>query len=193
MKMSKRLSLVAAALAVQLGAVGAEIDAVALQPPLATETLRCTEHYVGQLQGLGDELGTDCAIARVVEVHGRSRMRDYEGDGSRNDHWYSWMKPVLAPCDGSISKVYINSKVNEPGVIGSPPASYVVVDCTNDVHVILVHIQQPDVREGDRIVAGHTIATVESSGMSRSPHILVGAWRGKTPLQLRWDQREMGE
>ena len=43
--------------------------------------------------------------------------------------------------------------------------------------------------EGDTVRAGQFVARVGNNGYGRSPHIHVGAWKGQTPYQIRWDLR----
>ena len=64
-------------------ASAAEISSV-LAHPIFGEIYACTEHWQGNLKGLGDELGTDCFIERMVEVNGRRWLRSYHGDGMKN-------------------------------------------------------------------------------------------------------------
>ncbi len=53
---------------------------------------------------------------------GRLWMRSHRGDGRRNEDWFGWRADVLSPCTCEVVKVTINSIVNEPGVLGKPPA-----------------------------------------------------------------------
>ena len=48
------------------------------------------------------------------------------------------------------------------------------------------------VKEGDTVKAGDIVAKVGNNGFSRNPHIHVGAWKGNTPLQIRFDLKTMG-
>jgi len=43
------------------------------------------------------------------------------------------------------------------------------------------------VRLGDRVSVGQVVALDGNNGSARNPHVHVGAYRGKTPLQIRWD------
>lgn len=62
----------------------AEISSVLAQP-IFGEIYACTENWQGNLKGLGDELGTDCFIERMVEANGRKWLRSYAGDGTKNE------------------------------------------------------------------------------------------------------------
>lgn len=168
------------------------IEAV-VAPPIFAQTFECTEHYEGQLQGLGDELGTDCTIVNLVEDHGRTWLRAYRGDGRRNEDWFGWQADVLSPCDCTIDKININPVTNSPGQMGKPPASWIMLVRDDGVHFMLGHVQALQVKIGDRVHLQQVIAKVGNNGFARAPHIHVGAWRDTTPLQIRWDQRFFGD
>jgi hypothetical protein len=162
----------------------AGIEALVLHPPYA-EYFTCSEHYEGQLSGLGDALGADCSI-----VEGGSTRR---GDGARNEDYYGWNKEVLAPFDAIVERVRVNDVVNTPGTMGSTPSAMVVFRRADDVRVTYAHIQAILVREGDSVSAGQPFARVGNNGYARGPHTHIGAWRDETPLQIRWDLRAMAE
>lgn len=166
------------------------IDAVVLAPPYA-EAYQCSEHWEGQLAYPGDALGQDCLIVGGVEGEaGFGRL--YRTDGARNEDWYGWGAKVLAPFDGTIVKVSINPVVNDPGSMGKPPASIIIFQRADGVKVMFAHVAAVMVKEGEHVVAGQQVAVVGNNGFSRSPHIHIGAWRDKTPLQIRWNLRAMG-
>lgn len=167
-----------------------EIEAVLAHPPFGVYYI-CGEHAQGQLEHQGDALGTDCMIAELVTVDGRTWPRLYAGDGTSNDQWFSWRAPVHSPCDCEVVRVNDNPVVNEPGVLGEPPASFVILRRDDGVQFLLAHIQEPSVEVGSRVKYGQAIALVGNNGYGRNPHVHVGAWKGKTALQLRWDQRFM--
>ena len=159
--------------------------------PLFSEYYSCTEHAAGQLQGLGDELGTDCYVQRLMELQGRTWLRAYRNEGLKNEDWFGWGADVLAPCTGTIKAIRENKVTNEPGILGKPPASWVEVSCADGVHFIVAHVAGPAVAVGDGVHAGQKIAQVGNNGMSRHPHVHLGAWKGKVPLQIRFDQTKM--
>ena len=43
------------------------------------------------------------------------------------------------------------------------------------------------VKRGDPVVRGQVLGEGGNNGFGRAPHIHAGAWRGTTPLQIRWD------
>lgn len=166
------------------------IDAVVAHPVFAT-LYSCSEHAYGELKGLGDELGSDCVVEKFVDDHGRIWLRPYKLDGRKNEDWYGWNADVLAPCAGQVIDIRENKVTNQPGILGKPPASSIHVGCDDGVHFVLAHIASPRVKVGDHVDAGQKIAQVGNNGMSRHPHIHIGAWRDKTALQIRFDQKQM--
>lgn len=169
-----------------------EIEVV-LVHPIYRGYFLCSEHYAGQFTSLGDALGTDCMIGDLDELGGRMFLRTYLRDGARNGDWYGWNAEVDSPCDCTVQNLRINSHVNEPGEMGDKPSSAIELVRADGVHFVLAHIQSPTVKVGDVVSAGQAIARVGNNGFARNPHVHIGAWRGDTPLQIRWDQREMGE
>ena len=163
-----------------------EIDLV-LAHPLFRLAYSCSEHATDQLPYLGDNLGTDCTILQMVEQDGRAWFGYHVNDGLRNEDWFSWGEDVLAPCDCEVSQIIINPDTNQPGVLGKPPASYVVLKQSDGIHFLIAHIRNPVVSIGDTVSSGQKIAIVGNNGFSRNPHIHMGAWIGESPLQIRFD------
>jgi murein DD-endopeptidase MepM/ murein hydrolase activator NlpD len=60
------------------------------------------------------------------------------------------------------------------------------------VHFVLAHIDAPQIQVGDQVSAGQVIARVGNNGYSRHPHTHVGAWKGQTALQVRFDLTALG-
>ena len=113
----------------------------------------------------------------------------YRGDGSRNEDWYGWGRDVLSPCSCEVVKVTLNELTNEPGITGEPPATFVVLRRADEVHFLLAHLDELEVEEGAQVAPGRKLGVVGNNGYSRTPHIHIGAWRGETPLQIRFDLR----
>lgn len=169
------------------------IEFVTIHPLFAAESM-CSEHWEGQLKYPGDDLGADCVVFGGLPADGKSGfMRPFKTDGKTNEDWYGWMEPVLAPVDGVVERININSSVNKPGEMGKPPASFVIFKREDGTRVLLAHVAEIMVKVGDRVTAGQPFAKVGNNGYSRSPHIHVGAWREKIPLQIRFDLRAAGK
>ena len=166
------------------------IELVLIHPPFL-ESFNCTEHWEGQLPYLGDALGTDCVVATMVEEDDRQWMRAHEGAGLNNEDWFGYGADVLAPCDCTVVKVQVNATENLPGVLGEPPATFIVFRRADNTSILIAHLKDLQVAEGDEVIAGEVVATVGNNGFSRQPHIHIGAWRDETALQIRFDQTRM--
>ena len=57
----------------------------------------------------------------------------------------------------------------------------------NGLKLIYAHVQNIMVEKGDHVEAGEVVAKVGNNGNSRAPHVHVGAWKNKTPLQIQVD------
>lgn len=163
------------------------IEAVLAHPVYATD-YTCSEHAAGELQGMGDELGQDCVIQAFVKYKGRLFMRSFRNEGLRNEDWYGWNQPVLSPCDCTVAAIHINPVTNRPGIVGKPPSTSIRLQRADGVMFLVAHVQSLKVKEGDTVRAGQPIGQVGNNGFARIPHVHIGAWRGTTPLQIRWDQ-----
>ncbi len=189
------LAASAQAQALEPAAPPAPSDAIgfALIHPLFNADYMCSEHYEGQLKYPGDDLGADCIVTGGLsadESSGFSKV--YKTDGKTNEDWYGWKEPVLAPITGTLARIHINPIVNKPGEMGKPPASFVIFKHDDGLMVLVAHVADVTVKEGDKVTAGQPFAKVGNNGFSRSPHIHIGAWRVKTPLQIRFDLRAKG-
>lgn len=164
----------------------------ALAHPIYRQYFVCGEHAAGELQGVGDALGTDCVVKKVESIDGRLWARAYVGDGHRNEDWYGWGVDVLSPCDCEVVRTSLNDTTNSPGILGKPPASSITLKRDDGVHFLLAHLNAPSVHVGQRVRAGANVATVGNNGYSRHPHIHVAAWKGEQPLQVRFDLNALG-
>ena len=147
----------------------------------------CNEHFYGQFTGPGDALGVDCFILQLKEKDGRKFPRPYAKDGLVNEDWFGWKQPVLAPISGLIISININSITNSPGILGDGIATYVMVRGEGGRHVVLAHLRELRVKEGDTVEEGEVIGLVGNNGKSRLPHVHLGAWVGSEPYQVRFD------
>lgn len=160
--------------------------------PVYREHFVCSEHADGSMEYAGDALGTDCMVMGGLDRRqGVAFGRLFRTDGKANEDWYGWGVDVLAPFDGKIRAVLANHGVNTPGTFGRPPAGMILFERDDGVVVVYAHVAAIKVKAGDSISAGQAVASVGNNGVSRSPHIHVGAYRGDLPLQVRWDLRAM--
>ncbi|MBQ4829996.1 M23 family metallopeptidase [Alteromonas sp. CI.11.F.A3] len=153
------------------------------------ETFACTEHWDGQFKYAGDALGTDCVIGGWYEDDKRLFQRSFINSGFENEDWFGFKKNVLAPCDCTVTKIHLNPITNQPGVMTPGRASSITFKTKDGLSVILAHIREIDVKEGEIVKRGTVVAKVGNNGYSRNPHIHIGAWdkEGK-PIQIQFDQ-----
>jgi len=194
----QRLLALCGALALAPAAFPATLATEAPEPrevtthPIFREPFSCSQHWEGNLAMSGDALGSDCVIQRMVERDGRRWMRAHSGEGLQNEDWFGWGQEVLSPCDCEVLKTRENGVVNTVGVLGKPPATAVMLKRDDGVFFAVAHLQGLRVKPGERVAAGAVLGTVGNNGMSRHPHIHIGAWRGQEALQIRFDLRAMG-
>jgi Peptidase family M23 len=178
--MKKTILLFIAALLFATPVSATEIATVLAQP-IFRQIYSCTEHWQGNLKGLGDELGTDCSIQKLVQANGRTWLRAYAGNGHKNSDWYGWGQDVLSPCSCEVVKISQNPAVNRPGIPGKPPATFLELKREDGVFFLLAHVANIRVTVGEQLRAGQLVGQVGNNGYSRHPHIHIGAWKGEQP------------
>ena len=120
-----------------------------------------------------------------------SAGRMYRGDGARNEDWYSWNAPVLAPGAGTVVAAESGEADWEVGrtslpdsvVLARPLAlfgNYVVIDHGNGEFSLLAHMQRGSltVRKGDRVRQGQQVGRVGFSGSVYTVHTHYQLQRG---------------
>jgi hypothetical protein len=154
--------------------------------PLFYQRFACTEHVNGELSDLGDALGSDCLVLGGMGAP-KGMIRFYKTNGANNEDWYSWHVEVHAPFDGVVMEIGINGITNTPGNAGQPPPGYIKFHRADGVVVVYAHLDDIRVHQGDHVGVGQVVALDGNNGTAKNPHVHVGAYRGKTPLQIRWD------
>ena len=180
-------AIVLAALVTALGhaADDAPIESVVIAP-LFYQRFACTEHVNGELSDLGDALGSDCLVLGGIGDP-QGFLRFYKTNGATNEDWFGWHVEVHAPFDGVVTEVRINHVTNTPGKPGEPPPGFIRFQRADGVVVVYAHLDDIRVHQSDHVTAGQVVALDGNNGTARSPHVHVGAYLGKTPLQIRWD------
>lgn len=175
------------------GTLPATIESVEIHP-IAAADLTCSTHSVhqGDPLFLGDALGSDCTVVRRDGGPAKRFAHTHEGDGSKNEDWFGWGETLLAPFDGVVVSVHLNETTNRPGERGQGPASSIVFERKDGVRVLYGHIDDPQVARGDSVTAGQPVARIGNNGFSWFPHTHLGAWKGREPLQIRFDPRALG-
>lgn len=65
--------------------------------------------------------------------------------------------------------------------------------CMRRCAVHVARVANIRVKAGDQVTAGQPMAKVGNNGMSRHPHIHIGAWKGEEAMQIRFDLAAMAE
>jgi hypothetical protein len=147
------------------------------------------DHEVGFSTYLGDALGRDF----VVVSFRNGFINIFENEGLRNEDWFGWRADVLAPVNGIVKEIYINSVTNTPGIQNPGKASVIIIERDDGVNVALAHIREPQIEVGDHVVQGQIIAKVGNDGWARCPHIHMGAWLDEEPLEIEIDRQLLAD
>lgn len=101
--------------------------------------------------------------------------RTYAGDRSRNESYFCFGLPILAPADGRVVAARDGIDDNVPGRVSSaePAGNHVVIDHGNDEFSFLAHLRKGSVavRAGDEVLAGAPLGRCGNSGSSTEPHL----------------------
>jgi murein DD-endopeptidase MepM/ murein hydrolase activator NlpD len=155
--------------------------------PLTHRPFVCLEHPLGQLKKLGDALGSDCVIIGFGSGARARFPMFYRGSGISNPDWIGWRADVLAPVDGVIDSINVNSVTNNPGTLGKERASVIIFRRADGLRVLYAHVQDIIVEVGDTVRAGQRVARVGNNGPAYFPHTHIGAYQGGHPLQIIFD------
>lgn len=104
----------------------------------------------------------------------------YRGDGTRNEEYWVWRQPVLAPAAGTVVATLDGLPDNTPLVTNPnahPAGNHVVLQTGPDEYVFLAHLGPGtlQVAEGDTVDTGDVIGLVGNSGNSTAPHLHIHA------------------
>lgn len=161
-------------------------QSVLIHPPVdvgeKSLSLSTREHTYRSHLRLGDQLARDFTVQRVGE-DGIPRAYRPGSNGERNEDWYAWREDVLAPFDGTVTRVVQPDTVNVPGTMnGDAQPGLIFFENGEGVTVLYVHVREIGVEEGHSVGAGEVVAKVGNNANSRAPHVHVGAWEGDASL-----------
>lgn len=99
----------------------------------------------------------------------------HRGDGSDNQHYYAFGRPIVAPAGGTVVSVENRVPDNRPGVMNpiQPLGNHVVIDHGNGEYSFMAHFQRGTVlvRAGEVVLRGQVLARCGNSGNSSEPHL----------------------
>lgn len=98
-----------------------------------------------------------------------------EGNGTRNDQYYCWGKPVVAPAEGKVVIVENTVSDNAPGAVDPKKlyGNHVVIDHGNREYSLLAHLMKGSVvvKVGEKVASGQLLGKTGNSGVSTEPHL----------------------
>lgn len=104
-----------------------------------------------------------------------SRGRSFEGRGQRNEDYFAWRQPVVAPGSGTVVVAQDGVADNAPNRPqgGNLYGNFIVIDHGTGEYSLLAHLARGSVtvEVGERVSAGQPLARVGNSGMSTEPHL----------------------
>ena len=99
----------------------------------------------------------------------------YRGDGARNEDYYCFGAPVLAPGDGVVAAAMDGVPDQTPGELNPDEVmgNHVIIDHGHGEFSFLAHLQEESVRvrPGATVTAGDVIGACGNSGNSSEPHL----------------------
>lgn len=130
------------------------------------DTLNVNHHADSSSQAFGIDFS---------RVGGKYRRELFRTDGARNDDFYAWSEPVLAPVNGEIIDVVDGFPDNDPGVRDEENAAgnHVTIRTDDNLYVFLAHFRRDSitVRPGEKVRQGQQLGACGNSGNSSYPHI----------------------
>jgi len=101
--------------------------------------------------------------------------RPFSGDGSKNEQFYCYGQPVLAPADGTVVQVTDTYADNVPGRPEDvlPSGNRVLISHGNQEYSLLTHLKQNSlkVKQGAKVKQGDQVGECGNSGASAAPHL----------------------
>ncbi|WMJ67923.1 M23 family metallopeptidase [Stenotrophomonas sp. 24(2023)] len=101
--------------------------------------------------------------------------RSHSGDGKRNEDYFCFGTPLLAPADGTVVEVVEGIADNVPGQMNARQATgnRVIIDHGNNEYSLLAHLRNGSVQvaRGDVVRAGARLGECGNSGNSSEPHL----------------------
>jgi len=103
------------------------------------------------------------------------KARSFTGTGDKNDDYYCFGLPVVAPAAGIVVGVAGDLPDNTPGIMSpqQPLGNHVILDHGNGEFSFLAHLKQGSVRVslGERVDRGTLLGACGNSGNSSEPHL----------------------
>lgn len=112
--------------------------------------------------------------------------RTHAGDGARNEDYYCWERPILAPAPASVVQAVDGVHDNVPGQMnpGQPFGNMVTLDFGGGEFGVFCHFRQGSVAVavGDTVQRGELLGLCGNSGNSSEPHLHFHLQDGAAPF-----------
>ncbi len=99
----------------------------------------------------------------------------YSGDGTKNENYYCFGLPILAPGAGTVLETENNVEDNIPGKMNpsQPMGNYVIIDHGNSEFSFLAHFKNGSivVKPGDKVKSRQLLGSCGNSGNSSEAHL----------------------
>lgn len=99
----------------------------------------------------------------------------YRGDGKKNEDYYCWGQPVVAPAAATVVTAFDGAPDNAPGVMdpANKAGNHVVLDFGNGEYALLGHLQNGSlsVKAGEQVKVGQRLGLTGNSGNTSEPHL----------------------
>jgi Peptidase family M23 len=107
----------------------------------------------------------------LIKRNGQTHL----GDGKRNEEYFAFSKPILAPADARIVSSLNDVPDNTPGEMNprQPAGNHVWLDFGNGEFALLAHFKQGSVlvKTGQQVKAGDRLGLCGNSGNSSEAHL----------------------
>lgn len=101
--------------------------------------------------------------------------RPFSGDGSKNEQFYCYGQPVVAPADGTVVMIKDSFADNVPGRPEEvlPGGNRVLIYHGHQEYSLLMHLKQNSikVKNGAKVKQGDVVGECGNSGSSPAPHL----------------------
>lgn len=117
----------------------------------------------------------------IVDDEGRS----YQGSGLRNEQYYCWGRPILAPADATVAAAEDGVEDNLPLLQMNerqPSGNHVLLDFGHGEYGLFAHLRKGSVRvrPGQQVRVGELLGQCGNSGHSSEPHLHLHLQDGPT-------------
>ncbi len=128
--------------------------------------------------------------------------KKFQLDGAKNEDYFCFGQPVLAPLDATVYDVQNSETDNVPGEVptGGTFGNFVILKFDENAHLFLAHLKEGSVTvaPGDTVKTGQKLGECGNSGRSLEPHLHVHAQNSAEfpfaeSLPLKFSNYKIGE